>query len=146
MIVWCSDSVVEDAVGGKDAATSFIQSDKAGFQDTEVTSFLYSIYLLIVGLLSLGLVLIMPWGCITFCFDDDNPVQSSINPTLCISDRGTEAVVIHGSAGCFCWEWCCSECHQSVWALLMLLIFFSSLWRNSCVSIHSWSSNIIGHY
>ncbi|XP_019183874.1 PREDICTED: probable inactive shikimate kinase like 1, chloroplastic isoform X2 [Ipomoea nil] len=30
-----SDSVVEDAVGGKEAATSFIQSDKEGFQDTE---------------------------------------------------------------------------------------------------------------
>nr|GMC46230.1 probable inactive shikimate kinase like 1, chloroplastic isoform X1 [Ipomoea batatas] len=30
-----SDSVVEDAVGGKEAATSFIQSDKEGFQGTE---------------------------------------------------------------------------------------------------------------
>lgn len=48
MIVWCSDSVVEDAVGGKEAATSFIQSDKEGFQGTEVTCF-FVLYLFTYG-------------------------------------------------------------------------------------------------
>lgn len=92
MVSFCSDSLVEEAYGGKPAAVSYIERDEEGYLASEVTlrlsiRLLFIIdHVLLVCTISLWLMEVL---------------------LKLIVDGSIEAVVIDGSAGCLRWEWSC---------------------------------------
>lgn len=96
-----SDSLVEQAAGGKSAAESFRETDEKGFRDSEVY---YDIH-------KLDHEMIL------------HHVSSNNLKTKIISfpEWSSKAVIMYGPPGSLCWWWCRPKLHKSVRLIFPLI-------------------------